>query len=96
MNNQDKTQKNPKLTQDEFFKQMRSLLERAPEDVTYFILALESPDSKSLLKEGILSLQGSPKYMNTLFTTSFNRSSQIKEIVFDSVEFYKFQKFSSR
>lgn len=56
---------------------------------------LENPNSRNILKEGILSMQGSPKNITNLFTVAFNRSHQIKDLIFESVEYYKFQKFSS-
>ncbi|WP_185274760.1 hypothetical protein [Chryseobacterium indologenes] len=94
MEKQTENQKVEKISQEEFFKQMKSLLEKAPSEVIYSVLVLEDPNSRNILKEGILSMQGSPKNITNLFNVAFNRSHQIKDLIFDAVEYYKFQKFS--
>lgn len=89
MENQE-NQSTEKLTKEEFFKQMKALLEGAPKEVTFTVVALENMDNHSNAKEGIVSLQGSPMNLTFAFSEAFRRSREIKEVVIDAVEFFKF------
>lgn len=94
MENQE-NQSTEKLTKEEFFKQMKALLEGAPKEVTFSVVALENMESHSNAKEGIVSLQGSPMNLTFAFSEAFRRSREIKEVVFEAVEFFKFYDSSS-
>lgn len=89
MENQEK-QQTEKLTKEEFFTQMKTLLEGAPKEVTFSVIALENMESHSGAKEGIISLQGSPLNLTFAFSEAFRRSNEIKQVVFEAVDFFKF------
>ncbi|WP_312390875.1 hypothetical protein [Chryseobacterium sp.] len=94
MENQEK-QQTEKITKEEFFKQMKILLEAAPKEVTFSVVALENMESHSDAKEGIVSVQGSPLNLTFAFSEAFRRSREIKEVVFEAVEFFKFYSMPS-
>jgi len=76
-----------KLIKEEFFQQMKTSLQGAPEDITYIVLAIENPEGERRLKEGIVSMQGSSSDLTFLLSQAFKRAPEIKEVVSEAVDF---------
>lgn len=91
MENQDQNKEfeNSKLTGKEFFKQLDILLRSAPDEVVFFVTALENPESDKKESEAIFSTQGKPKHVTYSLFRAFNYNHHFKDIVYTAVDVEK-------
>lgn len=93
--NDNSTEQIVRMTSDEFFDEMKSLLSRAPENMVYVLNAMEDPESGT---EGrsVIAVNGSCMKIGYAFRVAFDQDRRFDHVINHAVDYCNFAKSGRR
>ena len=80
-----------RLTKEQFFSQLETLLKSAPENMLYLVNAMEDPESKKNGRQ-VIALSGSCHKISYAFKNAFEQDHRFEHVVGHAVDYSRFMK----
>lgn len=90
--NENPTENIVKLTKDEFFSQLETLLKSAPENMLYLVNAMEDPENNQDENRQVIALSGSCHKLCYAFKNAFAQDHRFEHVVGHAVDYSRFMK----